>query len=263
MRAPVGSEGGVRLGGLPPGTVSGFGTGAPQGQRQGWSGSEHTDALALDSVQHATYNTQRAVRNMQHTTRSMAHATRRSASCREHDDVHAHARHDPRRVHSQVLGVVATTSSATRRKRESVLGACGSARGMRLSGCLWCRVPQGFSGRAARHRCARAHAQRPAGAPSAGLTPRGGVCVSCGGALAPSLRRPRGDWWALACSSAGAAASRAVRRPIDGSHRRGRPERKGQGRTSAALRRANAAALGGSGRCSEYYGGRVLARIGH
>ena len=175
----------MRLGGLPPGTVSGFGTGAPQGQRQGWSGSEHTDALALDSVQHATYNTQRAVRNMQHTTRSMAHATRRSASCREHDDVHAHARHDPRRVHSQVLGVVVTTSSATRRKREPVLGACGSARGMRLSGCLWCRVPQGFSGRAARHRCARAHAQRPAGAPSAGLTPRGGVCVSCGGAPAP------------------------------------------------------------------------------
>lgn len=122
---------------------------------------------------------------MQHTTRSMAHATRRSASCREHDDVHAHARHDPRRVHSQVLGVVVTTSSATRRKREPVLGACGSARGMRLSGCLWCRVPQGFSGRAARHRCARAHAQRPAGAPSAGLTPRGGVCVSCGGAPGP------------------------------------------------------------------------------
>ncbi len=152
----------------------------------------------------------------------------------------------------QVLGVVATTSSATRRKRESALGACGSARGMRLSGCLWCRVPQGFSGRAAR--------SLPLGSPHA---------VACASAFRAAarlplcLRRPRGDWWARACSSAGTAASRAVRRPIDGPHRRRRPEREGQGRTSAALRRANATALGGSGRCSEYYGGRVLARIGH
>jgi len=133
-------------------------------------------------TQHATHNSQCAACSIQRAA-WRTHATRRSASCREHDDVHAHARHDPRRVHSQVLGVVATTSSATRRKREPVLGACGSARGMRLSGCLWCRVLQGFSGRAARHRCARAHAQRPAGAPSTGLTPA--VCVSCSGAPAP------------------------------------------------------------------------------
>ena len=62
------------------------------------------------------------------------------------------------------------TSTATRREWEAALGACGSARGMRLSGCWWYRLPQGFSGRAARDRCARTHAQRPAGAPSAGLT---------------------------------------------------------------------------------------------